>query len=543
MKFLLEKIRLFEDILNTSKVMDQIDRSMLITSLHSTSTQTDCISSNEFQPNSEISATPSLSDSTISLLPMANRETPCTMSNDNLSVNCGQVVASEEPIEVADELFFSNFCVDTLLEELSFSHNFGNRQAVYFGSYPYTYTGGVHQPKALSPDSYLAKICAYLDVILPNYEYNSALVNMYSNGEDFIPRHSDCEDCIEDLSDILTVSLGATRTLLFTNSLTGEVVKEVELKHGSLNAMSKHSQSLFKHELLPDMSCSQPRVSITFRLIKPRVPERHRTDNHVLISANGGTESSTTCGYVPFGQPPPTPQPVNSRPPEKTELPLSSSDPVLENASKFGLYPMTQEKQQPDNPVSTHTSSALYISSSMFRHLNTDKLSSRGLRAQKLFYPGANAELMLKKLKEDISLVKGAPDLIYIMCGTNNVDKIYYGSGNLVQSAHSIQRLITFVKTTFPTAKLNVVNILPRLTPGRNDVVNELNVMISEYCESNSINFMKTNYLFNLRNGERIDRYFMSPNKYTRDNCHLNWTGIARFGKFLKYWTYKHLQD
>ena len=70
------------------------------------------------------------------------------------------------------------------------------------------------------------------------------------------------------------MSLGATRTLRISNSTTGQVIKDVELKHGAVSVMTKRSQSMYKHEIVRDSSCLHPRISVTFRLIKPPVPPK-----------------------------------------------------------------------------------------------------------------------------------------------------------------------------------------------------------------------------------------------------------------------------
>ena len=56
------------------------------------------------------------------------------------------------------------------------------------------------------------------------------------------------------------------------------------------------------------------------------------------------------------------------------------------------------------------------------------------------------------------------------------------------------------------------------------------------------INVSSFDHLFRLRNGKRMNQFFMPANEYTSDNCHLNAIGYTRFGKFVKYWTYRHLK-
>ena len=215
--------------------------------------------------------------------------------------------------------------------------------------------------------------------------------------------------------------------------------------------MSKDSQSRYAHEIIPDVTIKDPRVSITFRTIKPLSV----TSKYDLPKTKQPDLETEVNGYVPY------------------------PDHIINNVTcpKSASSPSTIPDQ---SKVSDHVPSALYISSSMFRGLDMDKLSSNSLTAQKLFYPGANAEIMLRKLKGDICKVKGTPDLIYIMCGTNNIDKIYYGSGELNDAAQDIKKLLRFIKVTYPSARIHVINILPRLTLGRNEVVYELNKIVQE---------------------------------------------------------------
>ena len=426
-----------------------------------------------------------------------------------LSTDC---IKMTEAFELAEGSPFENFSLETLGKELDFTHEFSNRKAVYFGSFDYEYPGGTHRANEIDPNSYMASICSYLGVLFPELEFNSALINFYSNGSDFMPLHSDDENCIEDGSSILTISLGATRTIQFTKSSSGDIIGSKELKHGSVFLMSKDSQSKYAHEIIPDVTVKDPRVSITFRTIKPS----SSTAMYDLPKTKQSLETGEN-GYVPY------------------------PDHFINNIT--GPKLTSGPSPKPDHAKDSDTvSSALYISSSMFRGLNMDKLSSNSLSAQKLFYPGANAEIMLRKLKGDICKVKGTPNLIYIMCGTNNIDKIYYGSGELNDAAQDVKKLLRFIQATYPTAKIHVINILPRLTLGRNEVVYELNKMVYNFCVANDITFMKTDHLFRLRNGKRMNQFFMPANEYTSDNCHLNAIGYTRFGKFVKYWTYRHLK-
>ncbi|KAL5260978.1 hypothetical protein ACHWQZ_G006875 [Mnemiopsis leidyi] len=465
--------------------MDNLNRTLLNKS-QGTGTQMADSTTQTVGPN-VVNLTPT--DSTISLLnePVTQPgdcksseviSTTNPLFSDTSSLYCPSINHSltEEPIILSNELLFSQFSVEALIEELDFTHDFGNRKVVYFGTRPYAYNGGVHEPKDLEAHTYLAKVCNYLDIIIPNYDYNSVLVTLYANGNQFIPKHSDLEDCIEETSDIVTVSLGATRTLIITDSTSGQVIHK-------------------PNPCVRNLKC----------------------DSFV---------SSSSSGYVPFD---------NIAPNAPKIKPLSHiNPPVLDCNTKSQLI----DKHQVDNLDAKST--ALFISSSMFHNLDEDKLSSDRLIVKKLFYPGANAQVMLRKLKKDINSVKNPPNNVYIMCGTNNVDKVYYGSDDLQPSMDSITELIDFVKHTFPSAKIHMVSILPRASPGRNDVVNELNTLIKELCHNKAIDYMDSSILFKFKSGNRREMFFQTPNRYIQDNCHLNFKGIIRLGKFFKYWAHKH---
>ncbi|KAL5261907.1 hypothetical protein ACHWQZ_G007571 [Mnemiopsis leidyi] len=408
-------------------------------------------------------------------------------------------ISSVQPIEMLSECLFNQFSVTTLVNELSFTHKFLNRSALYFGKYPYRYKGGFHEPRDLKPGSYVDKMCSYLEIVLPDLKYNSVLIQLFENGDQSLPSHSDDEACIDDQSDIVTVSLGATRKLVFREANSGRVVHSEQLKHGSISRMSKISQKYYRHEIPKDPQCTEPRVSLTFRLIrKPDVPF---AQNQVARSSENLSFPGDTslCGHVPFPACGPTTKRIEKNP---QQAPTVDSVPT--------------------------TRSVLYISSSMFRYIDTKKLSSSQVSAKKLFYPGANASVMLEKLKRDLPHLGIIPSSIYIMCGTNNVGSIYYGSRSLQGSFNQLTEVLQYLHAKFPDVNINVINILPRATPGKNDVVRELNSLLKNYCGIKGMRFMETKHLFNTVQGKRKNQYFVSPSKQIIDNCHLNEIGVTR---------------
>ena len=454
-----------------------------------------------------------------------------SISSDNVDITV--------PVEMISEPVFGKFSMETLLSELEMTHHFSNRSSVYFGEFDYNYGKISHQAKDVSEKSYLSAICSYMDVLFPNYEYNSVLINLYDNGSDYIPPHSDNEESIEDDSYIVTISLGATRTLQFTEISSGSIVDSIEPGHGDVFIMSKSSQYAYRHELIQDPLISGKRISLTFRLIKPEVPLRspvkcpirqsrpEHTQPNDALPFDSETEVPSVgndSGYVPFGTLP-------SRPSFPTYR-----DKMNQQYCSSGL----NSEYHPDRVHTSYTQhvDSLYISSSIFRDLNPDKLSSDTQSSQVLFYPGATSSQMLQRLLCDpsfISINKTSVKRIFLLTGTNYVDSISSGSVHISTAKSEIDHLCCSLWELMPNAKINVINLLPRESDCKNSIVNELNYFIKCMCGAHGLNYVDTEHRIRLfttySDGTRENKYFRS--RY--DDVHLNKYGISRLAKHLKY--------
>ena len=140
-----------------------------------------------------------------------------------------------------------------------------NRSVAYYGKVPYTYGSIHHKPRDFNENAYLMKILSYIEIVIPGIRYNSAMVHRYLDGEAFIPHHSDDESCIDHVSDIITISLGDTRDLEFSNK-SDKTITHVTLNHGDVLTMSRNSQNFYSHSI-PIMPCKSLRLSITLRQI------------------------------------------------------------------------------------------------------------------------------------------------------------------------------------------------------------------------------------------------------------------------------------
>jgi alkylated DNA repair dioxygenase AlkB len=94
---------------------------------------------------------------------------------------------------------------------------------------------------------------------------DSCLVNGYRNGMDYIGFHSD-KETNDQHSTVYTVSLGATRKFVFQRKSDGYEI-EIYLHHTDLVLMTGNTQKLWKHGIPKQKEITEPRYSLTFRVL------------------------------------------------------------------------------------------------------------------------------------------------------------------------------------------------------------------------------------------------------------------------------------
>lgn len=447
---------------------------------------------------------------------------------------------------------FHLFDVDMLDKATHYSHHFqsSGRKAAYYGEQPYSYGKTHHSPNPFSENKYLEKILNYIDIVIPGIQYNSAMVHKYEDGEAFMPFHADNEEEIAGESLIITISLGETRFIEFKNSASGSIVRQ-KLCHGDVFVMDKKSQSHYTHSIPPDHSgILSSRLSVTLRQIQgikdtvlysPLSPASVLSPTTTVSSFLYNLQDVDSPAVAPLPKPllaELTLSPDNEDPlePELPEDQPKLMDQI--HPSRRTTFTNVAEPVQSKPPEET-----LFISSSMFRNIDTDRLSSEDQNATKLFYPGANAAAMLQRIKSDPEykmIQKGKISKIFILTGSNNIDAIYsqIHNASTTNAFSDIRRLLEFLKTVFPNAVINVLNILPRKSPERCNIIRHLNSDIERFCrQSDRFEFINTynNFMFSNSNGSRRNMFFMPANQYHVDNVHLNANGVVRLGKHLKF--------
>ena len=192
-----------------------------------------------------------------------------------------------------DSSVFKLFDTDNLEVSTNFTEILNNRSTAFYGLFPYSYGNITHKVKDYSENVYLQKLLNYVDIAYPRFNYNSALVQKYDSGNQFIPHHSDNEECIEEDSSVLTISLGESRTFEFLDKYSNSCHEQLTLNHGDALFMSKASQNHFTHSLLKDTS-KNVRISITLRLLKPMIGTSISNKDSCTQTDESGIVKTTT---------------------------------------------------------------------------------------------------------------------------------------------------------------------------------------------------------------------------------------------------------
>lgn len=96
---------------------------------------------------------------------------------------------------------------------------------------------------------------------------NTALGNLYRDGNDSVSWHADDEPELGSNPTIASLSLGASRRFLLRSRLDRSKVLEFNLAHGSLLWMSGTTQQSWEHCIPKSRRVAGERINVTFRSI------------------------------------------------------------------------------------------------------------------------------------------------------------------------------------------------------------------------------------------------------------------------------------
>ncbi len=140
------------------------------------------------------------------------------------------------------------------------------RRTVWMGEpgATYRYSGQIHTPHPWTPT-----VLRVRDAVqqATGQSFNSALANLYRDGQDSMGWHSDDERDLGANPIIASVSLGATRRFLLAHRTDTNARLRLDLHSGSLLVMGGPMQRYWKHAIPKTKRAVGPRVNLTFRQV------------------------------------------------------------------------------------------------------------------------------------------------------------------------------------------------------------------------------------------------------------------------------------
>lgn len=142
-------------------------------------------------------------------------------------------------------------------------HIVTKRQVAWFadGNFDYNYSNTSRPSLPWTP--LLLELRAKVKEIC-GHDYNSVLLNLYSDGSEGMGWHSDDEKGLGDAPNIASLSFGATRRFDIRHKRTGATVK-IPLESSRLIVMKNRSQSHWKHQVPKQLRVKEARINLTFR--------------------------------------------------------------------------------------------------------------------------------------------------------------------------------------------------------------------------------------------------------------------------------------
>lgn len=103
--------------------------------------------------------------------------------------------------------------------------------------------------------------------VLSGFEFNSALLNLYRDGNDSMGYHADNEEILGAQPAIASLSLGASREFLLRKRHDKNIKHSIKLEHNSLLLMSGPLQAHWQHGISKTKAAIGARINLTFRYL------------------------------------------------------------------------------------------------------------------------------------------------------------------------------------------------------------------------------------------------------------------------------------
>lgn len=139
-----------------------------------------------------------------------------------------------------------------------------NRNIGFFSneSIGYSYSGKIENSIPLN--KYLIKILESINNYFES-NYNGILVNKYVDGNDYIGKHSDNENGLDESVGVIAISFGAERIFRIRDKTNGKIVIDISTETYPIIQMKGNFQKDYTHEIPKQKKIKDARYSLTFR--------------------------------------------------------------------------------------------------------------------------------------------------------------------------------------------------------------------------------------------------------------------------------------
>jgi len=140
------------------------------------------------------------------------------------------------------------------------------RKVAFFGDEHLSYTYSKIKMKTQGWSSETKELTQKINIKF-DLSFNSALLNYYRNGDDYMSWHCDNEPELGEQPVIASISIGQVRDFLFREKKNPKNKYKIKLDSGSLLLMMGDIQNEFHHALPKRKTQFDSRINLTFRHI------------------------------------------------------------------------------------------------------------------------------------------------------------------------------------------------------------------------------------------------------------------------------------
>ena len=195
------------------------------------------------------------------------QEASTIINKDGIAIYYGPIFTAEENENLFNQL---NASIEWKNEEgIMFGKEFiTKREVAFYADNDIEYTYSSKTKIGLPWNAALLQIKKIVEAYT-NAKYNACLLNLYHDGDESMGWHSDDEKEIVTDSSIASISIGVARRFSFKHKVTKEKI-DCLLESGSLLEMKGVIQKNWWHALPKSKKVIEPRINLTFRLMKEK---------------------------------------------------------------------------------------------------------------------------------------------------------------------------------------------------------------------------------------------------------------------------------